>query len=282
MKEDIKNNRSKGWYNAKITGHQNEEMVNNLFNDLSFKEDFEKRLNIDKIKKHTIGGICEKQVECILGGTTHSKTDLSLFTENESRINISIKKSKSGQVYLIDVNRFINGFEKQYKKVIPDNVKETLKLYFYGHSNTEELLNDENIIKGQPKKLIEYQKKRNRLVWESLVNFDNNKAESLIEWFKDNICDIVDFCFSRGLSKNKEDFVDYVWYINKVGGKNIDALFSIDDIKNIMLYKLEMIKVGNRNGGSTINLPFGFVQWHQKQIQFHHKMKVLLEFLEPI
>ena len=47
------------------------------------------------------------------------------------------------------------------------------------------------------------------------------------------------------------------------------------------MYSLEEKETffGTTNGGTTIQLPFGFVQWHQHQMQFHHnyyKIKILL------
>ena len=37
----------------------------------------------------------------------------------------------------------------------------------------------------------------------------------------------------------------------------------------------EMIEPGQTRGGTTIKLPFGFVQWHQGQIQFHHNLDLI-------
>ena len=40
-----------------------------------------------------------------------------------------------------------------------------------------------------------------------------------------------------------------------------------------------MIVPGKTLGGTTIQLPFGFVQWHQGQIQFHHNLDLMRKIL---
>ena len=44
-------------------------------------------------------------------------------------------------------------------------------------------------------------------------------------------------------------------------------------------FDAENIKFGSRMGGSTILLPFGFVQWHQHAMQFHHRLKSIKELI---
>ena len=39
------------------------------------------------------------------------------------------------------------------------------------------------------------------------------------------------------------------------------------------------ITYGNNNGGTTIQLPFGFVQWHKGQMQFHHSYEKIRNLL---
>lgn len=69
------------------------------------------------LKKVEYGGLCETDVECILGGKTKSKTDMWLHLSDGRRLNVSIKKDVGGQVFLIGIDRFISGFERQYKKI---------------------------------------------------------------------------------------------------------------------------------------------------------------------
>lgn len=268
--------RATGWKYAKLSGHKNESDVERLFKDDKFKTAFSKRIGIDEIESARIGGLHEKNVTNILGGKTKPKTDLTLTLKNGKTVNVSIKKSAGGQVYLISVERFIHGFEAQFSKTIPDDVKELLHIYFFGSPKTCLLLKDNTVTKGETPALIDYQNKHNRLVWKSIYNWDEEKADILLRWFKDNISDITDFCFSRGLAKNRKDWAQYVWYINLLGEDKLDEIFSIEDIRNAIAEHTENIFPNSVNGGSTTLLPFGFVQWHQRKMQFHHDLNKLL------
>ena len=275
-------NRATGWRHAKLSGHKNEAIVESLFKNEDFRTHFSKRLGIGKIISASAGGLCEKDVECALGGLTKSKTDLVLNTEDGRRINISIKKSAGGQVYLIGVDRFISGYEKQFSCTIPDDIQDSLKLFFFGHPATTDLLNNPAVTEGQSKKVIAYQKRKRRLVWDSLKQLNSQKAERLLNWFKANSSNLADFCFSRGLAKHKSDWAEFVWYVNYLGEADFDAIYSIEDIKTAVKENIELIVPGKRGGGTTILLPFGFVQWHLEQIQFHHKLSSLTNIVESV
>lgn len=271
--------RASGWQHAKLSGHENEADVEQLFKDEEFRDAFSKRLGIGEIESASVGGLCETDVISVFGDKTKSKTDLTIILKNGKTVNVSIKKSAGGQVYLIGVERFINGFEKQFGKSIPIDVKELLYIYFYGSSKTEELLDNALVTKGETPALVSYQRRHNRLVWTSLKNWDMSKYDLLLKWFKDNISDIADFCFARGLAKDSKDWAQYVWYINLLGEDDFDEVFSIDDIKKAMAAYSSEVYPSCQNGGSTTQLPFGFVQWHQAKMQFHHSLAKLSEFV---
>lgn len=271
--------RASGWQHAKLSGHENESDVEQLFNDDQFKAAFSKRLGIGEIASASVGGLCETEVLSVFGDQTKSKTDLTITLTDGKNINISIKKSYGGQVYLIGVERFIDGFEKQFKKTIPTDVKELLYIYFYGSPKTNFLLDDVNVTKNESTALVSYQRRHNRLVWTSLYNWGKDKGDTLLDWFKNNIADIADFCFARGLAANNKDWAQYVWYVNLLGEDDFDEIFSIEDIKNAVAANITEIFPSSKNGGSTTQLPFGFVQWHQKQMQFHHSLGKLSEII---
>ena len=70
--------------------------------------------------------------------------------------------------------------------------------------------------------------------------------------------------------------------VNIYSGENeIDEIFHIEKICEGAVRKTEQeTYYGEKNGGTTIQLPFGFVQWHQAKMQFHHnywKVKALCE-----
>lgn len=272
-------NRATGWKYAKLSGHENESDVEKLFQDESFRKDFAKRLGIGEIKSARVGGLYETDVNSVLGGKTKSKTDLTLKLLDGNTINISIKKSWGGQVYLIGVERFIAGYEKQFKVTISQEIKDLLYIYFYGSSQTDELLLSPTVTKNEKDGLIAYQRKHNRLVWQSLYNWNNEKADALLNWFKENIANIAEFCFARGLAANKSDWAQYIWYINLLGEDDFDEIFSINDIKQAVSEQRDKICPGSQNGGSTTQLPFGFVQWHQQKMQFHHSLEKLSDII---
>lgn len=237
-------------------------------------------MGIGEIASATVGGLRETDVISVFGDKTKSKTDLTIVLKDGNTVNISIKKSWGGQVYLIGVDRFIAGFEKHFDKEIPAQIKELLYIYFYGSPKTDSLLNDAKVIANETAALVSYQKKHNRLVWTSLYNWDKSKADSLLQWFKDNISEIAEYCFARGLAKDKKDWAQYVWYINLLGEDDFDEIFSISDIKSAMSSHLDEVCPSSQNGGSTTQLPFGFVQWHQQKMQFHHSLEKLSEFVK--
>lgn len=272
--------RATGWQHAKLSGHENEADVEQLFKDKDFRVAFSERLGIGEIVSATVGGLRETDVPSVFGDKTKSKTDLTITLKDGRHVNVSIKKSWGGQVYLIGVDRFIAGFEKQFKKPIPDEIKSLLHIYFFGSPETNNLLNNPNVTKGQTASLVSYQSRHNRLVWDSLKNWDKRKYDALLNWFKDNIDDIADFCFSRGLAASEEDWAQYVWYVNLLGEDDFDEIFSIADIKKAMKSHTGEVYPSSQNGGSTTQLPFGFVQWHQQKMQFHHSLSKLSEILK--
>lgn len=272
--------RAEGWQHAKLSGHKNEERVLRLFSNPDFCKTFSKRLNVAPIIGATIGGLNEKSVDGILGDSTKSKSDLSLTLQDNTYINISIKKSRGGQVYLIGVERFIEGFEKQFQVAIDDSIKNMMRLYFGGHPNMEEILKEINNKKEISEKIKRYQQRKQRLVWDSLCIYNKEGAYKLLSWFRDNIGDISTFCFGRGLAMKSEDWADYVWYTNLIGEDNIDKIFSIEEISKHSITSSNAIEIGKTLGGTTIQLPFGFVQWHQGKMQFHHSLDKIAKIVE--
>lgn len=254
-----KRDRAAGWQYAKLSGHENESDVEQLFKDEYFRDSFSRRLGLGEIASATVGGLRETEVVSVFGDKTKSKTDLTILLKDGHEVNISIKKSWGGQVYLIGVERFIEGFERQFGKPVPVQIKELLYLYFYGSPQTDSLLENPQVIANESSELVAYQKRHNRLVWQSLCNWDKEKADALLGWFKANVGELVEYCFARGLARDRKDWAQYVWYINLLGEEDFDELYSIEDIKKASLSCLEDICPSNRNGGATIQLPFGFV-----------------------
>ena len=121
-----------------------------------------------------------------------------------------------------------------------------------------------------------YECRKRRLVWQTLVAYDESCANALMVWLRGNIDKIAEFCFSRGLASNPACWAQYVWYKNELGEDPFDVVISLKAItQNIRNCPPEMICPGTRLGGTTIQLPFGFVQWHQGQMQFHHNLAAI-------
>ena len=182
---------------------------------------------------------------------------------------------------MINVKRFVLGFEYQFSKKVPDNVQKAIRLFIGGDDDIQKILANKrlHIINKEQIKIYEYELRKNRLTWQTLKEHNNELTECLIDWLKLNIKELVLFCFQRGLAKNKDDWADYVWYHNAVQEEVEDNLHIINEMSEELTTKksLSQIKPGPRNGGTTILLPFGFLQWHQAQMQFHHTQKVLLK-----
>jgi len=264
----IERNRSEGWKHAKISGHVNERLIETLLNSGDVRTLLPSMAK-EEIKEINIGGLKELGIDGILGRKTKSKADLKIVWRNGSQSNFSIKKSLGGQVFLIKTTSFIKGFEGQYKKAIPKNVKNALLLFFGEGNEALQILKELPI---EDKDIRKYEFRKKRLTWTSLQKCYPNDAVALIQWIKDNIEEIADFCFSRGLAENQQDWAHYVWYKNIVDDSDLDFCVSINELKKACLKSIQHVKQGERGGGTTIQLPFGFVQWHQGQMQFHHKL----------
>lgn len=273
-------NRAEGWKHAKLSGHENEAMVESITSSDSALQ--QRILACGKktgatVESITFGGLKEKEVMCVLGGKTKSKTDMYVNLNDGSSINISIKKSPGGQVFLIGVDRFIEGFEKQFNKRIPDDVKRAISLYWGTVDDTK------TIAETYGTKHKGYEIRKHRLVKSTLERYDANLTKVLLDWFNNNMSEIFDFCFARGLATNKSDWATVIWYRNELHENDIDDMFYVDDIKAKLPKTADY---GTKMGGSTIQLPFGFVQWHSPtkaipgSMQFHHNYSKIKELME--
>lgn len=273
-------NRSEGWKHAKLTGHENEALLEAIV-----ENDGELQNRIlacggftgKKVESVDFGGLKEKDVDCILGGKTKSKSDMHLYLNDGHQINVSIKKSAGGQVFLIGIDRFIEGFEAQFHKRIPSHVKRAISLFWGTAEDTIDIASKY----GNRNKA--YELRKHRLVEETLRAYDSELSAALLCWFNDNIKEIFFFCFSSGLAANRNEWADIVWYRNELKENDMDDMFNVNEVMTKILPTAEY---GNRTGGSTIQLPFGFVQWHSPMkvipgcMQFHHSFEKICDLLK--
>ncbi|MEG1835901.1 MAG: hypothetical protein RR229_07235, partial [Oscillospiraceae bacterium] len=114
----------------------------------------------------------------------------------------------------------------------------------------------------------------------TLKTYDENLYYALSSWFQDNIYEVTKLCFSMGAVNDIKEWSDIIWYINLLDESDVDELFSIEDICiAAQRNACDETYYGFKNGGTTIQLPFGFVQWHQGQLQFHHNFYKIKKML---
>lgn len=125
--------RATGWKYAKLSGHRNEALVKLLLDE---REDMRQWLleHVHRpeaeILRTSVGGLHETSVPGVNGRKTKSKTDLKVHISTGEVLNISIKKSLSGQVYFVKATAFIETFEKQFSVSIPEEVKRAMRLFW--------------------------------------------------------------------------------------------------------------------------------------------------------
>ena len=115
----------------------------------------------------------------------------------------------------------------------------------------------------------------------TLKSYDERLYNVLLNWFTENAYELAKLSFSMGAVRDSKEWSDFVWYINLLGENDTDDIFFIEDICNaVQKVAQDETYYGSAFGGTTIQLPFGFVQWHQGQLQFHHSYEKLIEILK--
>lgn len=265
--------RAAGWKHAKLSGHKNEALVKiRLDTDADFAESFLKRIGraSARIVSTSIGGLHETDVPGVNGRKTKSKTDLKVTLDTGETVNVSIKKSLAGQVYFVGARLFIETFEKQFKTQIPKEVCRAIALFWAAAEDAGAIIGsygDRSCAKS-----FALQQKHKSLNATTLRAYDRQLCDALLQWFSDHAYEIAKLSFSMGAACSPGDWSEYVWYINLLEENDTDAIFPIEDLcfaaqraaKRETCY-------GTAYGGTTIQLPFGFVQWHQAKMQFHHQ-----------
>lgn len=274
--------RATGWQHAKLSGHKNEDMVKELLDtDEDFQQHFLNRVDRanETIRKTSIGGLHETNVPSVNGNKTKSKTDLKVYLSSNELINVSIKKSLGGQVYFVRAGLFINTFEQQFNTKIPVSVQRAINLFWAAADDAVEII--EEFADKSNKKNFDLQIRHKSLNATTLKNYDENLHLDLLDWFADNAYKLAKLSFSMGAVLDRSDWSDFIWYINLLGENNMDDIFYIEDICNaVQRVAREETYFSSTNGGTTIQLPFGFVQWHQGQLQFHHNYDKLCTILK--
>lgn len=274
--------RATGWQHAKLSGHKNEDLVKNLLDE---NKDFQRSFlcRVDRanarITDTSIGGLHETNVPSVNGRKTKSKTDLKVFLDTNEVVNVSIKKSLGGQVYFVRAGLFIDTFEKQFGVKIPADVQRAINLFWAAADDAVSIVeqySDRSIPKNYSLQL-----RHGSLNATTLRAYDEHLYDALLGWFADNAYELAKLSFSMGAVRDRSEWSDFVWYINLLGENDTDDLFLIEDVCNaVQKVAHEETYYGTSYGGTTIQLPFGFVQWHQGQLQFHHDYDKLRNLLK--
>lgn len=277
-----KRDRRSGWKYAKQSGHENENCVKALLDsDLKYQKELMKRLGYpnENIISTSIGGLHETKVTSVLGKTTKSKTDLKIFCKSEKTINISIKKSSHGQVYFVKAKLFIEVYEKQFHEPIPDEVQRAICLFWAEADDATTII--QKFAPNTHLKSYALQLRHKSLNATTLKAYSEKLYSAMLNWFSDHIYNITKLSFAMGAAKNSTEWSEFIWYINLLGENNLDTIFRIEDICNAATAIAQQATYcGESNGGTTIQLPFGFVQWHQSQLQFHHSYEKICNLLK--
>ena len=274
-------NRSEGWRHAKLDGHANEkQFAESLINNKEFVSTIEKHLmKISQKDSPEISVDGSKHVESIFDDKTTSKVDLALNWKGGQQINISLKKSDSGQVWLISVPRFISAIEYHLNRKIDLEVRIGISLFIGGSnlSNYESYFN--KALASNKKKnpsIAEQELHQSRLVAKSIETYFPSVWRSTLDFFNSNIGLITKLSFAQGLAKSEKESADVIIYNKAVNEKSVFPIRKVIE-DAISLTKLNPIIAGPKNGGSTLQLPTGFMQMHHPQgdnlIQFHHQYK---------
>lgn len=280
---DEHRDRASGWKHAKLSGHKNEDLVKELLDtDSEYATDFLRRIdhNGAEIVSTSIGGLHETNVSSVTGTRkTKSKTDLKVFLNDNQVINVSVKKSLGGQVYFVRAGLFIDTFEKQFGKRVPDSVQRAINLFWAAADDAVDIIKQYSDQSNEKNYTLQLRHKSVNAT--TLKAYSQKLYDDLLMWFIDNAYEIAELCFSMGAVRDKDEWSEFIWYKNMLEENDVDALFSIEDICTaVHSHAKAETYYSATNGGTTIQLPFGFVQWHQRQLQFHHDYSKLVNLLK--
>ena len=273
----------------KVSGHKNEEMIAEALNrNAAFRAHFCERIGVNEsdFVAATAGGRHAPQVESVIGGKTAEKTDIRILWKGGALTNISLKKDAAGQVYLVTARNFVAVYEAQYHVTVPDKVRRALALFIGEADDSKAILDATDIaVDGENVRGMAYEQ-NNRLVFDVIRNYDAKMASMLLDWLKMQIASICELCFSAGAVKDRDKWANVLWYKNLVDadGQGLDFLVPINRIASALVRNGEnnVVERGPRNAGSTIQLPFGHLQYHLKQLEFYQQLKKIQSLLATV
>lgn len=264
----------------KVSGHENEIRIADALNrNAKFREHFCENMGMSTsaFVAATAGGKNGSKVRGILGTMTTPKTDIVVLWKGGRITNISVKKSPLGQAYLVRASIFADVYEAQYGVSIPKKVRRALELFVGEAVDSKTILNATDIsVDGEKARQIASEQNF-RLMFEVIRNYDADMARKLLQWLKNEIVEVCELTFSAGAVKDREQWAHVLWYKNLVDadGQGLDYLVPIKRIMKALEKNGEknVVERGPQNAGSTIQLPFGHLQYHQQKLEFYQHLK---------
>ncbi len=202
---------------------------------------------------------------------------------NGETTNISIKKRASGQAYLVTARNFVSVYEAQYGVKVPESVRKALSLFIGENPQSRRILESTDIsVDGEKARTIA--KEQNcRLMFDVIRAYDPRMASALLAWLEDRIVGVFELSFSAGAVRDRKKWADVLWYKNLVDadGQGLDFMVPMSDIKNALgrLHGSHFVSKGPKNAGSTIQLPFGHLQYHLRQLEFYQQLMKIEKLL---
>jgi hypothetical protein len=279
-------NRSEGWRHAKRTGHSLEStLAKRVTEDDGFASQLQRACfgPVDATgATASTGAANARQVESVLGGRTPRKIDISVEWRNGQKTRLSLKKSVTGQVWLVTPERLFRAFEAHYDEQVPEHVKSCVRK-FIGPLNDPELSYACRFSDHR-----DMEQHQQRLVGSTLQVSEPTSWPATLGWLQEKMPQLTELCFSKGLCGNPEDHADFVWYHTDTNAQsgNVEIYRIADIVDGVRrVPPQDRAKVGLKNGGSTVALPFGFLQMHRprgrNQAQFHHDLDKVRRLVEP-
>ena len=268
----------------KRSGHLNEEMIAKELNDnKAFRAHFCERVGVgvSEFVAATAGGKNAALEASVIGGKTAGKTDVVVLWKGGYFTNISIKKRAGGQVYLVTAKNFVAAYSAQYHTTVPENVAHALALFIGEAVDSKAILEatDLSVDGADARALARHQ--NFRLMFEVIRAYDPVMAAALLNWLKEKIVSVTELCFAAGAVKDRDHWAHVLWYKNlvDVDGQGLDYMVPIKDLLAALEKDAEknVVERGPLNAGSTIQLPFGHLQYHQKQLEFYQQLAKIQE-----
>lgn len=280
-----KRNRSQGWRHAKLDGHANEHKVAATIKTNKSLLDELGSLQIGKSwsGEPTVLDIGQSHVRTIFDDQSLAKPDLVLDWGDEGVSRISIKKSISGQAWLVTLDRFLRVIAHYRPTIVTSNLKLGLSLFIGGDVNLapyiDQFKRGLNYSEIHSPRVFKQEAHQKRLSAQTIEAIAPVAWKEVLDFFQNNIDLITELTLAAGVAKSKDDWAEYVLYTLNTGTYH---LFSITEIlKKIAESEGEYVEVGPRNGGTTLLLPFGFLQMHKNSVQFHHKLESIQNLYLP-